>query len=102
MVCTCKEGFTGDLCDININDCLSNPCIHGKCVDGIASYRCDCNKGYFGKQCEHEQKENDKGAESKVFHFNNSPELVINHGQFTCTRQIFTKQILAVTIIIFL
>ena len=25
---------------------------HGKCIDGIASYNCSCNKGWTGKACE--------------------------------------------------
>lgn len=52
MVCTCQKGFTGRLCDININDCVSNPCVNGKCVDDIATYRCECQKGFYGERCE--------------------------------------------------
>ena len=25
---------------------------HGRCIDGIASYNCSCNKGWTGKSCE--------------------------------------------------
>ncbi|PFX23105.1 Fibropellin-1 [Stylophora pistillata] len=50
--CDCEAGFTGLLCDINIDECSSNPCFNGKCVDGVGSFECVCNKGYFGNNCE--------------------------------------------------
>ena len=28
-VCTCVLGFTGKNCDVNIDDCASNPCQNG-------------------------------------------------------------------------
>lgn len=52
--CKCQAGFSGPHCDINIDDCSSNPCIHGKCVDGINRYDCECSKGYWGTNCEKE------------------------------------------------
>lgn len=27
-----KKGFTGLICDVDINECNSNPCISGKCT----------------------------------------------------------------------
>nr|XP_024214483.1 protein crumbs [Halyomorpha halys] len=52
-VCDCALGFTGRLCEINIDDCASNPCSHkGKCIDGINKFRCDCmGTGYTGTTC---------------------------------------------------
>ena len=50
--CICEPGFTGDHCKINIDECASNPCVHGKCVDGINKYDCVCKNGYWGKNCE--------------------------------------------------
>lgn len=38
--CYCKPGYAGELCDINFNECLSNPCVNnGTCQDGINTYR---------------------------------------------------------------
>ncbi|KAH8334832.1 hypothetical protein KR067_012180, partial [Drosophila pandora] len=33
--CVCVQGITGKNCEININECESNPCSkHGNCNDG--------------------------------------------------------------------
>jgi len=51
--CNCIAGYSGDFCEINTNECASNPCKHGgTCVDGIASYTCTCLTGYTGSNCE--------------------------------------------------
>lgn len=50
--CICEAGFTGDHCKINIDDCATNPCVHGRCVDGVNQYECVCQHGYWGKHCE--------------------------------------------------
>lgn len=34
------------------NECASAPCLHGKCVDIINGYQCECLAGYSGKVCE--------------------------------------------------
>lgn len=52
--CSCQPGFSGDNCDVNIDDCSSNPCVNGKCVDGVNRYDCECNEGYWGVNCEKE------------------------------------------------
>ena len=34
------------------NECLSNPCENGTCVDLHADYKCICNQGLTGKNCQ--------------------------------------------------
>lgn len=39
----------GDICDININECASNPCINGgTCRDDTDGFTCQCPQGYLG------------------------------------------------------
>ena len=45
------QGFTGVLCEENIDNCDPDPCHHGQCQDGIDSYTCICNPGYMGAIC---------------------------------------------------
>lgn len=51
--CQCAEGYTGQLCEININECASNPCFNGgTCFDRLSSYECYCPLGFIGLRCE--------------------------------------------------
>ena len=53
IVCTCADGYSGDLCETNIDDCDPNPCQNGgTCYDGVASYLCQCAEGFTGDNCE--------------------------------------------------
>ncbi|KAI8493289.1 hypothetical protein Bbelb_292930 [Branchiostoma belcheri] len=36
-------------------DCLSSPCAHGTCTDGVASYTCSCENGWTGYNCDQDQ-----------------------------------------------
>ena len=37
----------------DIDDCMESPCNNnGTCVDGIASYKCECPLGFEGQDCE--------------------------------------------------
>lgn len=43
FTCLCAPGFTGPLCETNIDDCAEHQCQNGAiCVDGVQSYKCIC------------------------------------------------------------
>lgn len=42
----------GTNCEINIQECDSNPCLHGVCQDQIGGYICECEDGFEGLHCE--------------------------------------------------
>ena len=44
----CKE-FRARL--MAIDNCQDNPCQNGKCIDLENDYRCECQHGYGGKNC---------------------------------------------------
>ncbi|XP_010886420.1 neurocan core protein isoform X2 [Esox lucius] len=51
--CYCPQGFTGENCEIDVDDCQSNPCLNGgTCIDKIDSFICLCLPSYSGHSCE--------------------------------------------------
>lgn len=51
FVCSCPTGYTGKLCQHDINACETNPCLSGgTCVDkpGNQGFECVCAAGYTG------------------------------------------------------
>ncbi|XP_072048085.1 uncharacterized protein [Amphiura filiformis] len=54
FTCSCKAGYDGDgiICT-ELNECGSNPCLHGECMDRINTFECNCNgTGYEGFFCQ--------------------------------------------------
>lgn len=47
-----SSGYTGRHCETDINECYSDPCHYGTCIDGLASFSCQCKPGYTGRLCE--------------------------------------------------
>lgn len=45
--------FTGERCEIEVDECTSFPCQNGgSCVDNFISYSCVCPQGFSGTNCE--------------------------------------------------
>ncbi|XP_043503883.1 protein eyes shut [Polistes fuscatus] len=56
--CYCIDGYTGINCEINWDDCWSNPCLNGGiCTDAVAAYNCTCSEGFIGINCEQKYSE---------------------------------------------
>ena len=91
--CVCKPGYTGDRCQIDINECDPNPCQNGaSCVDGIADYTCICPvnshesnpvAGWTGKNCTDDVNECDSFITNDCA-FGTST-CTNTQGDFTCT-----------------
>lgn len=50
VICIKLTLHDGDISDIN--ECLQSPCVHGQCSDTLGSYRCTCDVGWTGTNCE--------------------------------------------------
>ena len=51
--CECVEGYEGENCDIDTDDCASSPCVPpATCVDRVADYSCECPTGKAGRACD--------------------------------------------------
>ncbi|XP_019631267.1 PREDICTED: tyrosine-protein phosphatase Lar-like isoform X1 [Branchiostoma belcheri] len=55
----CEEGWTGQSCQDDVDECVSQPCKNGAtCVNmppaGSATYSCDCAPGWTGTNCDEE------------------------------------------------
>lgn len=52
--CVCKEGFTGKICESDIDECSLNKCHqNATCTNTKGSYNCTCKDGFVGdgKDC---------------------------------------------------
>jgi hypothetical protein len=50
----CPTGFSGDLCDYELDECASNPCNNNECTNDISlvdEYECECSAYYTGDNC---------------------------------------------------
>ncbi|XP_054159895.1 LOW QUALITY PROTEIN: cubilin-like [Oppia nitens] len=52
FTCVCISGYTGSLCEQEINECLSNPCQNGgTCTDQTSGFLCVCTSQWRGTTC---------------------------------------------------
>ncbi|XP_021582786.2 delta and Notch-like epidermal growth factor-related receptor [Ictidomys tridecemlineatus] len=53
FTCLCLPGYTGELCQSQIDYCILDPCRNGAtCVSSLNGFTCQCPEGYFGSACE--------------------------------------------------
>ncbi|KAI8484100.1 hypothetical protein Bbelb_382180 [Branchiostoma belcheri] len=45
--------------DQDLNECTRNPCQHGRCVNKAGGYKCTCNPGWTGQNCQQDLNECD-------------------------------------------
>lgn len=47
IACTCANGFEGEFCQTNIDDCLGLDCGTGECLDLVGEATCHCADGTY-------------------------------------------------------
>lgn len=48
-ICKCSEGYAGDDCAVDIDECELNQCKNNAtCIDRVGKYDCECQVGYEG------------------------------------------------------
>ena len=51
FTCLCNSGYNGTLCELDVDECVSSPCLNGTCKNEIPGFSCSCNPGYSGILC---------------------------------------------------
>ena len=52
FLCNCTAGYTGKVCQTDIDECKVEPCKNGSCIDQVNHYLCQCLPGFTGKNCD--------------------------------------------------
>ncbi|XP_077996405.1 IgGFc-binding protein-like [Glandiceps talaboti] len=51
--CVCQDGYYGNGTDcVDTNECASNPCHNGTCINQKDAFYCQCQEGYVGSTCD--------------------------------------------------
>jgi hypothetical protein len=62
--CECADGWEGENCEVNSNECLSDPCQNGsECVDLIFNFTCTCVAGFDSYLCDVEVEPCDRSTD---------------------------------------
>ncbi|XP_038058590.1 protein jagged-1b-like [Patiria miniata] len=48
----CYSGWKGSNCELDYDECQSNPCANGACVNGVDRFSCSCTIGWTGPTCD--------------------------------------------------
>ncbi|KAI6649725.1 SCO-spondin-like [Oopsacas minuta] len=50
--CICVPDITAKNCSEVIDNCIPDPCVNGLCMDGNATYICECTNSFQGMDCD--------------------------------------------------
>eukprot|EP00096_Caligus_rogercresseyi_P005025 TRINITY_DN1980_c0_g2_i1.p1 TRINITY_DN1980_c0_g2~~TRINITY_DN1980_c0_g2_i1.p1 ORF type:complete len:2992 (-),score=731.35 TRINITY_DN1980_c0_g2_i1:531-9380(-) len=79
--CFCPSGFSGDHCQVNVNECASGPCYNGgTCRDEPQGFKCECPAGFGGVQCDVEDSDCEENPCPERAMCKNEP----GPGNYTC------------------
>jgi len=77
--CMCKDGWEGELCESDIDECALGVCQHAtNCTNSLGSYECECEPGWTGPNCDTDI---DECAENMC---QNGAECSNSEGSFKC------------------